>query len=276
MIGSEEQNVPTCFTTLPAYARRLGSLNESALPIVPRNDAFRARVKVQVPHSFFNAAPSTQIRWRMVASLRATLPMLGDLQAPGAQARPRLGANQKRMRRLIKSRARQFVAASADPPLYIRFAGLITWWGQTRGSADIPRFAEPLRSVDRRWQSESRQGLTPGALIKRRRMGSSRTMSRTCLVNLANAPSITPRISSRGSSWAPRRLRPRSFVWRRQRSPFAPALRASGRFRARWPTVLKGVSVQARDGANEAAFLAVAEASLAAWSTPMYAMPNAD
>jgi hypothetical protein len=42
-------------------------------------------------------------------------------------------------------------------------------------------------------------GLTPGALIKRRRMGSSRTMSRTCLVNLANSPSITPYISSSGS-----------------------------------------------------------------------------
>jgi hypothetical protein len=40
---------------------------------------------------------------------------------------------------------------------------------------------------------------SPGALIKRPRMGSSRTMSRTCLVNLANSRSITLRISSRGS-----------------------------------------------------------------------------
>ena len=35
MMGSEEQNVSICFTTLPACARRLRTLNEIALPIVP-------------------------------------------------------------------------------------------------------------------------------------------------------------------------------------------------------------------------------------------------
>jgi hypothetical protein len=41
-------------------------------------------------------------------------------------------------------------------------------------------------------------GPTPGALINYRQTGSSRTTSRTCLVNLANSRSITPRIVSRG------------------------------------------------------------------------------
>src|SRR5471032_3659994 len=62
------------------------------------------------------------------------------------------------MRRLIKRRARQFVAASADPSLDIRFAGLIPSRRQTQVSANIPRFAEPLRLVDRCPESESRQG----------------------------------------------------------------------------------------------------------------------
>jgi hypothetical protein len=34
-MGPEEQNVPICFKTLPAYARRLRTQNEIALPIVP-------------------------------------------------------------------------------------------------------------------------------------------------------------------------------------------------------------------------------------------------
>jgi hypothetical protein len=76
MIGAEEQNGPTCFTTLPAYARRLGRLNESPLPIVPTGATLSARgLKFQVPHSFFDAvaailfeAPAAAVfslgRWR--------------------------------------------------------------------------------------------------------------------------------------------------------------------------------------------------------------------
>jgi hypothetical protein len=62
------------------------------------------------------------------------------------------------MRRLIKSRARQFVAASADAPLDVSFAGLIASRGQPQVSADIPGFSEPFRLIDRRSESQSRQG----------------------------------------------------------------------------------------------------------------------
>jgi hypothetical protein len=45
MIGSEEQNVPNCFTTLPAYARKFRTLNESALPIVPTGTTLSALMR---------------------------------------------------------------------------------------------------------------------------------------------------------------------------------------------------------------------------------------
>ena len=152
MIGAEEQNGPTCFTSLPAYARKLGSLSESALPIVPTGTTLSARgLKFQAPHSFFGAVAAILFEAPVNAappSLRATPPCRDAWRSSG----PRRASSttswreQKRMRRLIKSRARQFVAASADPPFYIRFAGLIMACGQTQGSADTPRFAEPLRS----------------------------------------------------------------------------------------------------------------------------------
>ena len=84
MMGSEEQNVPICCTTLPAYARRLRTLNEIALPIAATGTTRSARgFKFQLLHSFFyavamiifeapaaaafslpnrNSAPSTHIR----------------------------------------------------------------------------------------------------------------------------------------------------------------------------------------------------------------------
>lgn len=85
MMGSEEQNVPIRFTTLPAYARRLRTLNEIALPIVPTGTTpYRSRgFKFQLARSPFyavamiifeapaaaafslpnrNSAPSTHIR----------------------------------------------------------------------------------------------------------------------------------------------------------------------------------------------------------------------
>ena len=43
MMESEEQNVSICFTTLPAYARRLRTLNEIALPIAPTGTTPSAR-----------------------------------------------------------------------------------------------------------------------------------------------------------------------------------------------------------------------------------------
>ena len=43
MIGSEQQNVPYCFTTLPAYARKFRTSQRERLANRPhRNDAFRA------------------------------------------------------------------------------------------------------------------------------------------------------------------------------------------------------------------------------------------
>ena len=93
-MGSEEQNVSICFTTLPAYAGRLRTLNEIALPIVPTGTTPSARadsnsswftlfyavaaIILEAPaaeafsHPNRNSAPSIHIRWRMVASLRAT------------------------------------------------------------------------------------------------------------------------------------------------------------------------------------------------------------
>jgi hypothetical protein len=77
MIGSEEQNGPTCFTSLPAYARRLGS--ESALPIVPTGTTLSARgLKFQAPHSFFDAVAAILFEASVNAappSLRATPPL---------------------------------------------------------------------------------------------------------------------------------------------------------------------------------------------------------
>ena len=79
MIGSEEQNGPTCFTSLPAYARRLGSLSESALPIVPAGTTLSARgLKFQAPHSFFDAVAAILFEAPVNAappSLRATPPL---------------------------------------------------------------------------------------------------------------------------------------------------------------------------------------------------------
>lgn len=50
----------------------------------------------------------------------------GDLHAPGPQARPFAAAHKQRMRRLIESRAGEFVPTSADFALNFRFTRLIT------------------------------------------------------------------------------------------------------------------------------------------------------
>ena len=52
MIGSEQQNVPYCFTTLPAYARKFRTLNESALPIVPTGTTLSALMRQARQDSF--------------------------------------------------------------------------------------------------------------------------------------------------------------------------------------------------------------------------------
>ena len=53
MMGSEEQGVSICFTTLPALARRFWTLNEIAKPIVPtgtiRMIAFGAIITLCLP-----------------------------------------------------------------------------------------------------------------------------------------------------------------------------------------------------------------------------------
>jgi hypothetical protein len=172
MMGSEEQNVPICFTTLPACARRLRTLNEIALPIVPLGTTPSARADsnsswIPLPFMRSRRSSSRRPRRRRFLSRAGTrhhrptsyedgrefagdrdpgsrqAATLGDLHAPGAQARPFLAANQQRMRGLIKSRARQFVAASTDPHLDIRFARLIASRGQTQVSADISRQGGP-------------------------------------------------------------------------------------------------------------------------------------
>ena len=80
---------------------------------------------------------------------------LGDLNAPRSQGRPLFAANQKRMGCFVERRARQLVAAWADPALDVYCAGLIASWDQTEVSADIPRFAEPLQLIKRRPEGQS-------------------------------------------------------------------------------------------------------------------------
>lgn len=83
--------------------------------------------------------------------------MFGNLHAPGLQGRPFLVANEKRVGCFIERRARQFIATSADAPLYIRFARLVSPRRQSQMRADIPRFPEPFRPIDCRPKSQSRQ-----------------------------------------------------------------------------------------------------------------------
>jgi hypothetical protein len=92
----------------------------------------------------------------------------------------------------------------------------------------LPRFSEPLRLVDPCTESESRQGPTPGVLIRSLQMGTYRTMSRTCLVNLANSRSRS--------------------VWRGQRS--VPSLRPLSRKMARTTFSTAFRRSGARPGAN--------------------------
>ena len=47
--------------------------------------------------------------------------MFGDLHAPCSQGRPFLAANEQRVGGFVERRAHQFIATSADVPLYIRF-----------------------------------------------------------------------------------------------------------------------------------------------------------
>jgi hypothetical protein len=68
-MGSEEQNVPICFATLPAYARRLRTLNEIALPIVPTGTTPEAQRHSSDPRSTVRVTPSTTDRRVPVAPL---------------------------------------------------------------------------------------------------------------------------------------------------------------------------------------------------------------
>jgi hypothetical protein len=75
--------------------------------------------------------------------------VLGDLHAPGPQARPFAAAHEQRVRRLVERGAGEFVAASTDLPLNVGFARLIARGGQAKMSADVPRPPEAIRPVDR-------------------------------------------------------------------------------------------------------------------------------
>ena len=116
MMGSGEQGVSICFTTWPACADRLGALNEIASPIVPTG-TIRITLAGEVwPVVWFDQTGVSRLGGRdghhwLLAEAELGLvaphpvqdngelardryagtrhaPGLGDLHAPGAQARP--------------------------------------------------------------------------------------------------------------------------------------------------------------------------------------------
>ncbi len=102
-----------------------------------------------------NSLPSTHMRCRITASLRATatraraMPRsFGDVHAPGAQRRPFGAADQQRVGGFVECGTGQFVAASADTALYVGFARLIPPRRQAKMGADIARLSEAARLVD--------------------------------------------------------------------------------------------------------------------------------
>jgi hypothetical protein len=99
----------------------------------------------------------------MAASFRATATLAFDMQRRLAIFMPHARRAdhfllQKRMACFVERRACQLVAASADPALDVCCAGLIESWGQTQVSADIPRFAEPLRLINRGSEGQGGHG----------------------------------------------------------------------------------------------------------------------
>ena len=145
------------------WVRRFETLNEVALPFVPtgtirttptgriyrllltvscrRQTGCGARLTAEAELGF--VAPHAMqddgelARDRDAGTGHAA--MLGDGHAPGPQARPLLAPHQQRMCGLVKRRARQFVATSADPALDVGFSRLVAGRGEAEVRANIAR-----------------------------------------------------------------------------------------------------------------------------------------
>src|ERR1700735_4396836 len=112
MMGSGRQGVSICFTTLRACARMFETLNEIALSSGTRS---------RRPHAMQN--DSELVRDRDPGSRHT--PVLRDLHAPGAQARPFAAAYEPCVRRFVERCADKLVTASAAFALDSRLAGLV-------------------------------------------------------------------------------------------------------------------------------------------------------
>src|ERR1700757_4435221 len=162
MMGSGRQGVSICFTTLRACARMFETLNEIALSIVPTGTTRftlagesvlcgsplivssggetsragllpEAELGLVAPHAMQN---HSELACDRDPGSRHT-PVLRDLHAPGAQARPFAAAYEQCVRRFVERCAGQLVTASADFALDVRLAGLVARRRQAEMRPDI-------------------------------------------------------------------------------------------------------------------------------------------
>lgn len=177
-MGSGERGVPICITTLRAPTGRIETLNGIALPFVPAGTIWftlagelllcppshsgcgaadgryrllaEAELGLVAPHA---VQDDGELAGDSDASARHAAP-LGDLHAPGAQARPFAAPHEQRVGCLIECRAGEFVATAAYLALDVRFAGLITPWRQAErrphsesgGTAPVGRLSRGTRA----------------------------------------------------------------------------------------------------------------------------------
>jgi hypothetical protein len=167
MMGSGEQGVSICFTTLQALpsGSRLSTRSpcpsspqeRSGSPLVgevlgkappsPTSCRCRRRFPAEAerggvtPHAVQN--DSEFARHRDACACQAAT--LGDLHSPGPQARPLAAAHEQRVGSLIERGAGEFVAAATDPALDVGLAGLVACGGQAEMSAHIARPPEAVR-----------------------------------------------------------------------------------------------------------------------------------
>lgn len=102
-----------------------------------------------------NSLPSTHMRCRITASLRATATRARAMPRRLAMFMPQARNADHLVLRissewagLVECGTGQFVAASADTALYVGFARLIAPWRQAEMGADIARLSKPVRLVD--------------------------------------------------------------------------------------------------------------------------------
>src|SRR3712207_5066536 len=141
MMGSGEQDVPICTTTLRVDARRLWTLNEIVSPLVPTgtirctlagealsiaarsSSGRRFRAGFLAEPEFGSGAPHPVENDSQLASHRDTsashASCLRDLHAPGAQGRPLTAPHQESVRGLVEGK---FVTTLADLALDVGLA----------------------------------------------------------------------------------------------------------------------------------------------------------